>query len=79
MRGPLFVLLMTDLLRFRWILVGLISSQSDQVYIAFFFNNSLLSMTITLKNIADSDVTCSNCQACCCRMEVMIISDTGTR
>ena len=34
-------------------------------------------MTIALKNITDSDVTCSQCQACCCRMEVMIISDTG--
>ncbi|NLQ16641.1 YkgJ family cysteine cluster protein [Marinomonas sp. M1K-6] len=34
-------------------------------------------MNIALKNIADSDVTCSRCQACCCRMEVMIISDTG--
>ena len=22
-------------------------------------------------------ITCSNCQACCCRLEVMLISDTG--
>tara|TARA_R110001606_G_scaffold134026_1_gene270251 strand:- start:194 stop:484 length:291 start_codon:yes stop_codon:yes gene_type:complete len=34
-------------------------------------------MNIELENIAETDVTCSNCQACCCRMEVMIISDTG--
>ncbi|WP_348981551.1 YkgJ family cysteine cluster protein [Marinomonas sp. UCMA 3892] len=39
--------------------------------------NPSLFMNIALKNIAESDVTCSNCQACCCRMEVMIISDTG--
>ncbi|AXY01133.1 YkgJ family cysteine cluster protein [Vibrio alfacsensis] len=24
-----------------------------------------------------SNVSCSNCQACCCRLEVMIISGTG--
>ncbi|MGL1014541.1 hypothetical protein ACSTEF_22475, partial [Vibrio vulnificus] len=24
-----------------------------------------------------SNVSCSNCKACCCRLEVMIISDTG--
>ncbi|PYF83999.1 MULTISPECIES: YkgJ family cysteine cluster protein [Marinomonas] len=34
-------------------------------------------MTIDLKNITEHDITCANCQACCCRMEVMIISDTG--
>lgn len=34
-------------------------------------------MNITLLNLAESDVACSNCQACCCRMEVMIISETG--
>lgn len=25
----------------------------------------------------DRDVTCASCHACCCRLEVMIISDTG--
>ncbi|EGQ8449456.1 TPA: YkgJ family cysteine cluster protein [Vibrio alginolyticus] len=24
-----------------------------------------------------SKISCSNCKACCCRLEVMIISDTG--
>ncbi|ENM6580591.1 YkgJ family cysteine cluster protein [Vibrio alginolyticus] len=24
-----------------------------------------------------SNVSCSNCKACCCRLEVIIISDTG--
>jgi Fe-S-cluster containining protein len=24
-----------------------------------------------------SAVTCGNCQACCCRLEVMLITDTG--
>jgi Fe-S-cluster containining protein len=34
-------------------------------------------MTIKVKNIPIAEVTCSNCQACCCSLEVMIISDTG--
>lgn len=25
----------------------------------------------------ESKVSCSNCQACCCRLEVILISDTG--
>jgi len=25
----------------------------------------------------DAEVSCENCQACCCRLEVMIISETG--
>ena len=25
----------------------------------------------------DQKITCANCQACCCRLEVIIISDTG--
>lgn len=28
-------------------------------------------------NALDQEITCSNCQACCCRLEVMIITDTG--
>ncbi|MBJ7553655.1 YkgJ family cysteine cluster protein [Marinomonas spartinae] len=28
-------------------------------------------------NSVVSDVTCSTCHACCCRLEVMIISETG--
>ena len=34
-------------------------------------------MTINIKNEPETEVTCSNCRACCCRLEVMIISDTG--
>jgi len=32
---------------------------------------------IKVKNIPVAEVTCANCQACCCSLEVMIISDTG--
>jgi Fe-S-cluster containining protein len=34
-------------------------------------------MTISIENGTKTEVACSNCQACCCRLEVMIISDTG--
>ena len=34
-------------------------------------------MNIEVKNIPVSEVLCSNCQACCCSLEVRIISDTG--
>ncbi len=34
-------------------------------------------MTIDIKNIPAKEITCANCQACCCRLEVMIITDTG--
>lgn len=34
-------------------------------------------MTINIKNVPNTEVACSNCQACCCRLEVMIITDTG--
>jgi len=34
-------------------------------------------MTIHIKKLSKSEITCSNCQACCCRLEVMIITDTG--
>ncbi|MUK43196.1 YkgJ family cysteine cluster protein [Aliivibrio fischeri] len=26
---------------------------------------------------SSSNITCSNCRACCCRLEVMLITDTG--
>jgi Fe-S-cluster containining protein len=32
---------------------------------------------IKVKNIPATEVTCSNCQACCCSLEVIIISETG--
>jgi Fe-S-cluster containining protein len=34
-------------------------------------------MTIPIKTLPTEEVTCSTCQACCCRLEVMIITDTG--
>jgi Fe-S-cluster containining protein len=34
-------------------------------------------MTIIVKDIQTPEVACSNCQACCCSSEVIIISDTG--
>ncbi|EAS65599.1 YkgJ family cysteine cluster protein [Photobacterium angustum] len=34
-------------------------------------------MNIPIKNETTPEVSCSNCKACCCRLEVMIISDTG--
>lgn len=34
-------------------------------------------MVINIKKTSQNEVTCSNCQACCCRLEVMIITDTG--
>lgn len=34
-------------------------------------------MTVFFKETSDPEVSCSSCQACCCRLEVMIISDTG--
>ncbi len=27
--------------------------------------------------LTDSDVSCMSCEACCCRLEVMLISNTG--
>ncbi|WP_255762602.1 YkgJ family cysteine cluster protein [Halomonas alkalisoli] len=34
-------------------------------------------MTVFFKETSAPEVSCSNCQACCCRLEVMIITDTG--
>jgi hypothetical protein len=34
-------------------------------------------MTILVKELSDPEVSCASCRACCCRLEVMIISDTG--
>ena len=34
-------------------------------------------MTIEATNLSDTEVTCANCEACCCRLEVMLITDTG--
>jgi Fe-S-cluster containining protein len=34
-------------------------------------------MIIPTKQLPAEKITCSNCEACCCRLEVIIISDTG--
>jgi Fe-S-cluster containining protein len=34
-------------------------------------------MTIEATTRRDTEVTCVNCEACCCRLEVMLITDTG--
>ncbi len=34
-------------------------------------------MQIEARNIPEPDVTCANCSACCCRLEVLLITDTG--
>jgi Fe-S-cluster containining protein len=34
-------------------------------------------MTIKTTNLPDAGVTCASCEACCCRLEVMLITDTG--
>ena len=34
-------------------------------------------MKINATNIVEENITCANCEAVCCRMEVMIITDTG--
>ena len=34
-------------------------------------------MTINIQNLAEADISCSTCQARCCRLEVMILTDTG--
>jgi Fe-S-cluster containining protein len=37
-------------------------------------------MTLTiplLAELGEPEVTCATCQACCCRLQVMLITDTG--
>ncbi len=34
-------------------------------------------MSIEVHDLLAQPITCSNCQACCCSLEVLIISDTG--
>ena len=33
-------------------------------------------MNKTIKSETEPEINCSNCKACCCRLEVMVISDT---
>ena len=37
----------------------------------------IIDMSVDAETSSETEVSCSNCQACCCRLEVMIISDTG--
>lgn len=34
-------------------------------------------MKIAAQNLPTENVSCSNCRACCCRLEVLLITDTG--
>lgn len=34
-------------------------------------------MPIKVTTQPETEVTCANCEACCCRLEVMLITDTG--
>ena len=34
-------------------------------------------MTIKATTLPEPQVTCANCEACCCRLEVMLITETG--
>jgi uncharacterized protein len=34
-------------------------------------------ISIEVTTSADAAITCANCQACCCRLEVLLISNTG--
>ncbi|MEH6824856.1 MAG: YkgJ family cysteine cluster protein [Motiliproteus sp.] len=34
-------------------------------------------MTIEVRLLSEPEVTCSSCEACCCRLPVMLITDTG--
>lgn len=34
-------------------------------------------MTVNATILPGVEVTCGNCEACCCRLEVMLITDTG--
>lgn len=34
-------------------------------------------MNIAVKTLPDTEITCTHCEACCCRLEVMLITETG--
>ena len=34
-------------------------------------------MVVEVTTLPDAEVTCASCEACCCRLEVMLITDTG--
>lgn len=37
----------------------------------------MMCSAINIKKVPETEVTCSTCQACCCRLEVLLITDTG--
>ena len=34
-------------------------------------------MRVEVNGQTEAEVSCANCEACCCRLEVMLITDTG--
>lgn len=34
-------------------------------------------MSVDIVNTSAPEISCANCRACCCRLEVIIIGDTG--
>ncbi|MEH6579633.1 MAG: YkgJ family cysteine cluster protein [Amphritea sp.] len=34
-------------------------------------------MSIEVTHLPNTEVTCASCEACCCRLKVMLITDTG--
>jgi len=34
-------------------------------------------MTTEVTSLPEAEISCENCQACCCRLQVMLITDTG--
>ena len=34
-------------------------------------------MNIEATSTSEAEISCANCQACCCQLEVILISDTG--
>ena len=34
-------------------------------------------MTVGIPPLSETEVSCASCEACCCRLEVLLISDTG--
>ena len=39
-------------------------------------NKEKKSMTTEVESLPDTEVTCTDCEACCCRLEAMLFNDT---
>lgn len=39
--------------------------------------DNVIPASIAATSPSDTEISCTNCLACCCRLEVMLISDTG--